>query len=216
MTDFEKIVNRMDQIILLTGPSLKLNYANQQARTELSLGNEETWTLEALTDLVWLRQEDRVKLTSSVANEIPIRLPAFLRNPKDPAELFEKEMRCSPLGFGENGIKLFLFEIRESKTSSIEMQTIQSLGKVASDIAHGISNPLAVIQINCENLKLSLESTGQSDDKNLLSKTEKIASATERVTDQNSRLKKISRNMLNASSENINVLLNFDDDNLGH
>lgn len=81
----------------------------------------------------------------------------------------------------ENLKENMLLTLDMQRTNSVQGAKMAALGEMAAGIAHEINNPLAIIQMSCEQLNLKLKQKNESDDDFVAKKVDLIEKTVKRI-----------------------------------
>lgn len=200
--DFTLLLDKLDRAVLIIDESYNLTFLNAAAKRALKIPYEAE-TNKKLTDFGLLQNKGKEQLKIAMDDHLGIRLPIFIYSDREKNEIIEKELIMNPLNDKDSTTRLFVLEMGDTILASIEVERLRTLGTQTGDLAHAISNPLSVIQINCDTLEIESKKTPQMPSEKILQKVEKMGKALSRVTTETNQLKDMSRKLSMVSEENL-------------
>lgn len=90
----------------------------------------------------------------------------------------------------------YYFEVYQENKITISENDLKILGHRTSEIAHDISNPLAVLRIHCDNFVLKAQKTEQFSSVEILERVKKLLNASKRLESCNEELKSLSKTLI--------------------
>lgn len=204
--DFESLMNKLSLPVIVSDLNLNLRFLNESAKLAFRMADSQ-WCSKTILDLLVIRQDDKKLLEKAIEDNLAIKLSAFFKVQKKTSELVEKKMTCNSFRSEATGSRYCLFEIENEIQSSISLQTIQGLGKMTGDLSHALSNPLAVMQINCETLDLRCQKADSVKSETVQKKVSRIEKALNRVIGENQKLKDLSCKLCSADEQSLNEMI---------
>ncbi len=213
--NFIDLVNKIDRSIIITTTAFKLEFLNTKACEELHI-HDSKYEGRSFLDLITLREEDLELVTSVIEDDRSVKIPVFIGVEKGGHEVLEKHMVCKKMKNSLSNEDLLFFEIDTTVHSLVGIDKLQNLGRFTGDLAHALSNPLAVIQINCDSLDIECKKAETIQTKTVQTKVTRIATALDRVSEENQKLKDLSRQLTSADFNSIDALAPAPDSDKNH
>ncbi len=213
--NFIDLVNKIDRPIVVTSTTFKLEFMNTMACQEFHI-HDNRYEGRPFLELITLREKDLELIASVINDDRSVKIPVFIGLEKGGHEVVEKHMICRKLTNSLSKEDLLFFEIESTIHSLIGIDKFQDLGRLTGDLAHALSNPLAVIQINCDSLDIECKKAETIKTEAVQTKVTRIATALDRVGEENQKLKDLSRQLTSGDYESINALVAKPDTEQNH
>lgn len=208
MLDFKEILDISESCLLVTDSQLKVEYISSSAKEILNFTSPPEDS-PRLTELMSIRTDDLDRVGDHMLIRKSVQFYAFLRDQEDSDKLIEKAIVGRAFGTKKQG--RYIFIIQDGHDSGCKLEHIRKLGVLTGDMAHAISNPLAVVQLNCDSLSLEFSKKEPPDIDVVLAKVGRMSRALGRVADETGKLKILSTQLSSLSEKALDELMALDD-----
>jgi nitrogen-specific signal transduction histidine kinase len=213
---FKELFEMVTQAIVVTDESLNLIYVNSTGRRFFALSQSEIIRLNLIRLLPTF--EKSIKEITHSLNPGDVTHGVFKSDSESILSVHFR-VKCTEIA----NKQAYFFEFEKQSNTSLNTEHMSRLGRFAGDIAHSISNPLAVLQIQCDNFSLLSKKQLTFRAAEVAEKIQKMLHATERIDSYTQNLKDLSKRLMSQNLAEINAFLdecvkdkNNPEDGFGH
>lgn len=203
--DFEVVIKHLEQPCLICNAKSEIYNLNGACKLLFNLPDNPQ-KIPNLDQLIILDQQWQEEIKKIFKNKTSGNVEAFVSEEPIDNQLIALDIKISHLSELDVVPSLFLVQITKAEAREFSENTLQALGKYTGDISHAISNPLAIIKINCDTMVIKIQKNGSIDIETLTQKIDKLNDATTRITKEVEKLKKLSRDLKNVDTQTIDTI----------
>jgi nitrogen-specific signal transduction histidine kinase len=202
--DFKQLVNQWNRPIIITDKKLTVRFLNKKALHDLG-AHQAVSEKHKLTDYLQISKADLEFLHTAVTDGLGLRIRVGKKGSRATASDATLNLHGFPVHrvAGEASTVYFELELESSAHPDLSTAYLRGVGRLTGELAHSLSNPLAIVQINCESLELSCQNKESLPAAMVEGKVQKIGGALARVSAETRKLKELSQKL---SEEDIETL----------
>lgn len=204
--NFKLFLNELTTPVFICKDTGEIVFANKQCKKVLDLPDHLVGKTK-VSEILMFDSKNKQKIKKALSSDKSNEVQSFILDRTQPDQLILLNLNIQPVEETEGWESFYLVELDCRDEIYFDSKKIQILGKKTGDIAHAISNPLSIIQFNCETLTLMFDQGIEISSKTLSEKVSVMDQATGRITENLNVLKSISNNLTTLNGDELDELL---------
>jgi len=207
--NYKTLFELISQSIIVADTDFNVLFANKST-TELLDTSIQSLQKKTLKDFFQLPVEKLPRIKELPLNRETECMTCFFVHENDELTPITLSFKGVPLPVKER--MGYYIELQAAEQIQMSEDQIKKIGYTTGKIAHDISNPLAVLKIQCDNLNIVAEKSKHLSSEDIIKRLGTLSKATDRLNISNTELKNLAKSLSDAKMDDINTIISNDDE----